>query len=1454
MGDERWASWIAWELEAAGYHTMIQTWDFVPGTNFLDFIDRGVSEAAIVIAVLSPRYLLSRWTRLEWQIAVRADPDSSRSKLITVRTEECEPEGVLSMITFVDLVSVTDQAQARALLLRKVSDALSGRAKPNVGPSYPLSIAEHTVAPMEATPPEIGPPVPLSRVTARRVPVSAPRYPPSVRSRTPRDSVTILQLAAPRIPRRGANGGRAAGDKIQARVWADVTQLVNAGAPPPDLLVIAGDVTLSGHRREFEEALTFLAGLRALLSLEPDRLVLIPGSHDVNHAACRAYFADCEADDMEPAPPYWPKWRHFAAFLAEVYQGVEGPLFDADQPWSLFRVPDLDVVVAGFNSTVAESHRDADRYGYLGDTQAAWFANQLRPFEQEGLLRVGAVYHPPRPPGGGPVDETAVLRDTAALDRLVAPRLNLLLSGLRPHGQARPIAAESALPAIPVPAPGRLQLLTLDPGGLTRWSGHAGLTGTTAGEAAGAEQARRRWHAVGVTFPAAVGGADAPRTGTTLVTGDEPDPRVGPRGKNDPLTAHLERIAEVCRTRYEGARIRRIPGPAPHLLVTYLEDGYTRQVRIGAHLGPISRETVEASIRYVHAVEPDLRSEIITDIPPDPALREEARRRGVRVRSFIEFQGLLDLGDFVADQTARLSNDSQYPSSLYVPQRYRELVGAHHAVHDGLAEELLRLVDEDDGRFVLLLGDFGRGKTFALREVARRIPDELPRLTPIFIELRALDKAHTVDGLVAAHLANHERDLIDLRAFRYMLREGRIVLLFDGFDELVNRVTYDRAADHLETLLQAAQDNAKIIVASRTHHFRTDSQVLTALGAKVGLLPGRRVLSVEDFAPSQIRAYLVNRYGGDETAADERLALIKNVQDLTGLSRNPRMLSFVAGLDAARLADVAKARHTLSAAGLYQEILTAWLGFEVRRTQGVPGVPVSLDLTDLWTAVRTLALRLWESGEPFLRLEEISEVATALTTLVKGNMSAQQVTHAIGAGSLLIRADDGLFGFIHSSVIEWLVADDIANRFRHGEPDPALLSRRPLSHLAVEFLCDLAPGNACRAWASGALAGADVDSAARANALKISSRLRTPIHSDLRGRSLRGEDLSYREMRAVDLTGADLTDAVLTGADLTGAVLRGTVLVGARADDANLTDADLTDADLTRARMLGTKLGGAILDGASLRHAAIVGATAGPALLTDARRRGAAVAPGQEVHVGLAPSAVGVSAGFEVGRLPDPVAYSPDGAILAIASEDGGVLACDAATGRPLRTLQGHQSRAYIVRYAGKILVSGSSDATVRLWDPTTGRPLHTLRGHAGWVWPVELSPDGSLVAVGDSSGTIRLWDTSSGQVRAQLAGHASRVWTAAFHPAGNLLATGDDGGVVRLWKTATGELHQKITGARPVYRLAFSPDGTLLATACDGGEVRLWDPLTGELREELTGHERAVYALDFHPAGHLLA
>ncbi|WP_274557275.1 TIR domain-containing protein [Streptomyces spiramyceticus] len=1497
--DEQWASWIAWTLEEAGYRTVVQAWDFVPGTNFIDFMDRGVSESAAVIAVLSRHYERSTYGRMEWQAALRASPESPERRLLTVRVDDIPVEGLLATITYVDLVGVADHDAARGMLLTRVGQALDGHARPDRRPGYPGSTlgsrggAGQTPFPVQQGPSRIG----GAGWAGRRRPVRAPLYPPDSTGGSAKDAVTVLHLAGPDFGR-----GREP-DTLSRQLRGDLVELRNAGAPTPDLLVVTGDLTASGSPRECDQALSFLTAVRSQLDLPPQRVMVVPGAQDVSLAACRAYFSTCEADEVAPQPPYWPKWRHYTRLFRDLYHGLD-TVFDSDQPWTLFPVPELSTVVAGFNSSVAYSHRLEDQYGFVGRDQAAWFAEALRPYEEEGWLRIGIVRHPfteRRRPGdavGGP----GVLRDADTLERLAAPRLHMLLHG--PAGGPRSTAddptharlstATGDLPLFGAAAPARFELLQVTADGVTRWSDRG---------AKGPETFPGTWSRTRRVFPvpdrpgAASASADATHERATV---------------DEPVDLLVERVKEVCQARREGVRLRDVPRRAPddmvQLMATWREDGVVRQQRIAVRPGTPTEEELDRFITHVHATDPGSEAELVYDGPaPQSGLRERAARRGIRVRSFIEFQGLLDLRGYVSAQTARLQGSDQYAPGLYLPQRYRDADRPDGEEHDGLVEDLLELLEADHGRFVLLLGDFGHGKTFALRELARRIPEQLPYLTPLLIPLSTLDRAHSLEGLVAAHLAGHEVDTIDLRALRYMLAQGRVVLLFDGFDELVNRVSYDRAADHLQVLLDASVDNAKIVVSSRTQHFKSHEQILTALGERVGLLPQRRILSVEGFTPAQVRSYLVNSYG-DESAADERYQLLRNIPDLLTLCRNPRLLSFVADLSQDQLRAVAGAGRALSPARLYEDVFASWLAHEERRGQGGPGAPPGLTLAELWSSVTALAQRLWESGRSALRLDELTDtVATTLSELAESPLSTQESAQAVGAGSLLVRSDDGLFQFIHGSVVEWLVAKEAARQLAGGRY--GLLCARPLSQLAVEFFCDLADHELCVRWVqdvldssgpsgsdgsggSGGPAGSDgsggsgwsggssgpsargANDAARANAVRISDRLRVPANVDLRGARLAGEDLSYRDFSGVDLTGADLTDTRLIGANLSGAVLRNARLVGARLDRADLGRADFTGADLRRARLTRADLRGARLTGSRWHRAALIDSLTDASVRSAPELRTAAIAPGMAVDAGFRPSSVGVPYGFDMrtSRLPEPIAYSPEGELLAVGSEDGGILICAADTGRALRTLQGHQGRVYAVKFGADVIATGGSDGTVRLWDPVSGECRHRLEVHPDGVWPVALDGDGTLLATGDGEGLVTIWDVATGEPVHRLPGHTAPVYTAVFSPDGRTLITGDAAADVRLWDIRTGHCTGELGGHQgAVYRVRFSPDGTVFATADQGAEgqggaVRIWtadgtdraDRADGaggpRLLHEFTGHTGRVYALDFHPDGNLLA
>ncbi|WP_333771087.1 TIR domain-containing protein [Streptomyces sp. IBSBF 2435] len=1444
--DERWAAWIAGTLEQAGYRTVFQAWDFVAGMNFIDSMDRGLTGSVAVVAVLSGHYAASRYGRMEWQAALRADPDRPDRRLLTVRVDEAPVEGLLAMITYVDLVGVTDANAARAMLLTRIEQALDGHARPDSAPPFPGSGHDPAVltdaAPSDAASSAVG------RRAGRGPLLTVPPYPLALPARPRRNAVTVLQLAGPEFGR-GLDP-----EELLREIQGDLIELQDSGAPPPDLAVVTGDLTASGSPRACEQSLAFLNGLRAQLNLPAGSVLVVPGNQDVNHAASQAYFHTCTADEESPRPPYWPKWRHFSRMFREFYQGVDA-VFDSDQPWTLLPLPELATVVAGFNSSIACTHRPEDQFGKLGRAQAAWFAEVLRDYEKEGWLRIGVVRHPlvagvPAAENGGP----GLLQDVDVFQRLLAPRLHMLLhgpsggpgsTGGRPDHQMLPCAS-GQLPAFGAAGPARFTVLRVGAAGVERW------TPRSDGEP--------------TLFP--VQWRSAPRLPQEADDTEPPSPTASllhNRAVTDPAEELAERVKEVLRARQSGVRLRDVqrtaPGDLVQVFAAWDEEGVVRLQRIAVHPGTPGAADLDHFMAQAHADDAAAEAELVFNgLPPERSLRERAARGGVRMRSFPELQGLLDLREYVAAQTAALDSDKAYAPSLYLPQRFRDELHPGSEEKDDLVEEMLRQLATDQGRVVLLLGNFGHGKTFALRQLARLIPLRLPHLVPLLIPLRSLDRSHSLHGLVASHLANHDVDMIDLRALRYMLAQGRVVLLFDGFDELVNRVSYERAAEHLHTLLDAAVDRAKIVISGRTQHFRSTEQVLTPLGERVELLAQRRLFSVQGFIPDQILRFLVNLYGDEEDAV-RRFHLLERVPQLLALCANPRLLSFVAALDENHLRAVAESGRALSAAKLYEDVFTGWLSYEERRGQGGPGAAPGLDLEAMWAVVTAIALRLWESGQSSLRLDELTDIVTrTFGRWDAGDLFSQQ-TQAVGAGTMLVRVDDGIFHFIHESVIEWLVAREAARRL--GQRDETVLGLRQLSPLAIEFFCDLADQDLSSAWARRIVEnpGDDLSQAARANAFHVKERLRVPADADLRGVRLPGEDLSGRDLSGLDLTGANLADSQLTGANLAGAVLRDARLSGARLDGADLHGCDLGGADMRRARLIGANLRGATVAGGNWRRAVVIGTRLDEPARSSPELATATIAPDLPLETALRPAVLSVPYGFDTrtGRLPEPIAYSPDGELLAVGSEDGSVLVCAPENGEALRTLHGHLDRVYAVKFRAAVLATGSADGTVRLWDPVSGRCLSVLHVHPRGVWPVALDDAGDLLATGDSDGLVRIWNTATGTPLHDLAGHIAPTYSAVFSPDGRTLATGDSGGTVRLWDTATGTLRHALSGHHgAVYRVRFSPDGTLLATADQGvddhGVVRIWETAGADLLHVLTGHTGKVYTLDFHPGGDLLA
>jgi WD40 repeat protein/serine/threonine protein kinase len=226
------------------------------------------------------------------------------------------------------------------------------------------------------------------------------------------------------------------------------------------------------------------------------------------------------------------------------------------------------------------------------------------------------------------------------------------------------------------------------------------------------------------------------------------------------------------------------------------------------------------------------------------------------------------------------------------------------------------------------------------------------------------------------------------------------------------------------------------------------------------------------------------------------------------------------------------------------------------------------------------------------------------------------------------------------------------------------------------------------------------------------------------------------------------------------------------------------------------------------------------------------------------------------------LAYSPDGKWAAIATDDGAVWLCDAATGQPVGAPLRHQQTVQAVSFSpdSRTVLTGSWDKTACLWDVAT-RQAVTLP-HPDAVWALAFSQDGKtiLTAAGEpvvagvqkpQRGEARLWNAATGKPL-HVFPHGAPVYAVALSGNGRIALTGSADGKARLWDSATGSLLHILEHRGPVCTVALSPDGKTALTGSFDHTAGLWDVATG-LPLATLAQTAEVTAVAFSPDGKIV-
>ncbi|MBK8094790.1 MAG: pentapeptide repeat-containing protein [Verrucomicrobiaceae bacterium] len=1314
-------------------------------------------------------------------------------------------------------------------------------------------------------------------------------------------------------------------DTLSQRLILDLDHLmgkttakIKAPIAKPDLIICTGDLAEWGLAKEFTQAFDFLGKVAEHLGLSRDRVIVIPGNHDINRKQCESYFIECEAEGEIPVFPWFPKWKQFKAAFDAFYADSSGITFTPAEPWTLFPIHELTLVVAGLNSTIDEGHdaavealADPGHHGFCGEPQLRWFEGRLSAPEFAGWIRIAAVHHNI---SRGCRSDNENLRDEDFMQSILAPHLDLVLHG-HTH-QAKDALIKPDVPvfstgsaslvtrgadAIPTDVPNQYQIITLRQDSITRhcrsyngaatppkWIGDNSLS------LDGSEWIitdRADFGSAHAIFNPSVDDGGFEGIESTHHVSSREFARIISREFSSEISAadlFRENIVRLTELRHERARVE--PLHWQHEDMRCLSVSFTTESGIhtcrplATCLQCPTTEELDAFHAYIvrqyRASEPRLMADCIfgdgAEIPT--AVQAHADRLGIRLQRIAQYRGLLDLTDFIQGQTARveeIQKRAAYRPDWYVDQRMNFEAGPiKDTTADALAE-VAGWMQQPGPAFALILGEPGTGKTFLMLELARRLA-AVPCMRPILVELRGMEKAKTVAAMLGAQFADHKQPS-DPKKLNHMVREGAVTLLFDGFDELALRVGYMRAADHLNEIIAAAQGEAPhIVVTSRTSHFESDKQVRNKLAEALQAgVQGLHYCHLLPFESPQIEAFLQKRFPSE---AEDWMRLLRDVEDLIDLSRIPRMLAFITEVPRETLEQARKpGSGTVSAGDVYRLVVEGqWLPFEHRR-MNQPGSAELFTVPQMLDAVQHLAQALWRTTDRFISLSELGDHTQRILEKFAPDKVGQEMhaTHQLGSGTLLMRDADGRFTFIHQSVLEWLVADQAARELlEHG--DTKKLDEGEMPSLMADFFIDLAGQAHAGQWAAqltSSNTSADIRQYAKSNGTLLLKRLKdrygTVIQShavknlagaDLSGRVLLGEDFQHARMERVKLYEANLSAANLYAAHLLEADLRHSDLFRA-----NLQMADLTRADLTGANLSHADLRGADLTEADFTRATLIGADLRGAVLTGSQWHLARLA-GAVLDQTDSPSMVGVgqvrlstvhtlSFASAVSRIHS-VAWNTRFGLIAAGHENGSIVIWDASSFRILRVLQGHQGwvRGLAFCLDGHFLASGGDDKTIRIWD-LYKQKFKLLVGHDAAITCLAVSPGGGQLVSGSKDKTVRIWDIQNGSCLHILKRHLKAVTSVAFSPQHALIASGSNDQYIRLWSSANGQYLRGIKDhTEPVTGVAFTHDGSVLVSTSSDNTFRQWRMPSGALISKFKGHTNAVSCVSSAPNSSLFA
>ena len=353
-------------------------------------------------------------------------------------------------------------------------------------------------------------------------------------------------------------------------------------------------------------------------------------------------------------------------------------------------------------------------------------------------------------------------------------------------------------------------------------------------------------------------------------------------------------------------------------------------------------------------------------------------------------------------------------------------------------EYINRWMKNNDINHISILGEYGTGKTSICRKIAhdfalKYLKEPLNNRIPIIINLRDYSEVVSVRQLITDLLIN-EYGLrgIDYPLFSKMNEDGMFLLIFDGFDEMAQKVIFDVAYSNFSKIAELAKPkNSKIIMTCRTEFFRTyekEREILLDIDNRSNF----NIVYLKEFNESQIKTFLKKRLKTYEMIKRTKFdwqyyyKTINEIYDLRDLAKRPVLLELITK----HLSKLIK-EENINASTLYRITIQD----EIKRRLTIGKTVIQRD--DRIKLMKLLAIWMYNSEKLSVEHELIPELLDLKNHFnLKTRTDIEYHLNDFLTCSFLNRDQIGNYHFSHKSFLDFLVAwklvDDIEeNNYNH---------------------------------------------------------------------------------------------------------------------------------------------------------------------------------------------------------------------------------------------------------------------------------------------------------------------------------------------------------------------------------------------------------------------------------------